>query len=187
MTAKKPEVTLFLYLSETEVDRPLSRALRDRAAALSFGAGKFVFAEVGAGEKPHLLRPAGAHLNVTHSKHLFLCAVADAAVGLDAEWTDGRREMSEALIRRVFSAGEAERLFALPGRERTREALSLWTAHEAAAKFSGRGLADVLRTNELPDLVYTDLGSLFESLSIPAVGTLVTRDVPQIELCFLED
>ncbi len=180
------KVSLYLYLGEKAIDRPLSRRLRDRAAGLSFGEGGFVFADVAPTEKPRFVHPKGAFFNVTHSENIFLMAVSDAEVGLDVQTDAGFSARQEKIAARVFSEEEQKVLFSLPQEKRAGEFARLWTMHEASAKYSGRGLSELLG-GTLGDLVYTDLGELFASLGIFAACTLATAKVPELLLCFLED
>lgn len=179
-------VTLYFALCEELVDRPLSRALRDRAAALSFGEGGFAYAATEEGEKPRFSVPADAFFNVTHTKNLFLCAVSDGEVGLDAEDVSSPHKEREALLQRVFSEEERQTVAAAKEEERTRTFLRLWTEKEASAKFSGGGLKDVLG-KRTEGAVLTDLTPLMESLGISAVVTLATKDVPRVTVCELEE
>lgn len=180
------KVTLFLAFAEQEIDRPLSRSLRDRAAALSFGEGAFSYADTKAGEKPRFLTPSGAHFNVTHTKNVFLCAVSNAEVGIDAERVREEFDASR-LAERVLDETEQAALCALPERERALSFTRAWTRHEAAAKFTGKGIGQVL-SGTLPDLVYTDLTELLSSLGAEDVcATLASEDVPELELVLLED
>ena len=156
-TGKMRNVTLFAALSEKAIDRPLSRTLRDRAAALSFGDGKFAYAPEKPGEKPRFSSPAGAYFNVTHTGRLFLMALADTEVGIDAQ-TAPDKTRALAVARRFFAPEEAAELAALPEEERPLAFARLWTKKEAAAKYTGEG---IFRAGALsapaPKLVFTDL------------------------------
>ncbi len=178
-------VTLYLFLSETDVDRPLSRVLRDRAAAISFGEG-VTFAETAEGEKPRFSSPSGAFFNVTHTKNLFCMAISDAEVGLDAEHFPSRLERKRALAARVFTQEECSALDGVSEGEFAQKFALFWTRHEAAAKYTGKGLGAVLAKEELP-LVLTDLTPVLASLGIDAALTLCTGEVPNVTLDFLED
>ena len=184
--AKMNNVTLYLYFGEEVVDRPLSRVLRDRAAALSFGEDGFDYAETASTEKPRFFRPDGAFFNVTHAENLFLCAIGDCEVGLDAELFPSQLGRREKIAARVFSEDELATLAPLDEEEYKRAFTLLWTKAEAAAKFSGEGLAALLKREEA-DLVYTDLTPILKSLGIPAAATLATRDVAKLTLVLLED
>lgn len=182
------KVSLYVFVSEEEIDRPLSRALRDRAAALSFGEGGFAYADTARGEKPRFSRPKGAFFNVTHTKNLFLCAVSDGEVGLDAQWiseTESAREKRVAA--RVLTDAEQRELAALSEEEYSREFTRLWTRHEASAKLTGAGFSSLLAQESLTEAVYTDLSPLFASLGIPVAATLATPDLPKLELVSLEE
>ncbi|MBR6530408.1 MAG: 4'-phosphopantetheinyl transferase superfamily protein [Clostridia bacterium] len=181
-------VTLYLSLCKDVVDRPLSRALRDRAAALSFGEGGFSYADTPAAEKPRFAAPQGAFFSVSHSENVFLCAVCDAEVGVDVQVPRAESGREETLAARFFSEEERASLAALRGQEEKYlfEFARIWTRHEAAAKYTGRGLSDVFARRE-EDVFYTDLTPLLLSLGIFAPATLVTADVPRIIPDFLED
>ena len=178
-------VTLYLYLSETEIDRPLSRALRDRAAAISFGEC-VSFAETAEGEKPRFSAPSGAFFNVTHTKNLFCMAVSDAEVGIDAEAFPKRCERKRALAERFFTEEENAELADLEGSAFSETFALFWTRHEAMAKYTGKGLSAVFGKEE-PPVFLTDLTALLASLGIDAALTLCTKDVPSVTLDFLED
>lgn len=178
-------VTLYLALCDTVIDRPLSRKLRDRAAAISFGAD-VSFAETEEGEKPRFSHPEGAFFNVTHTKNLFCMAVSDSEVGIDAEVFPERLDRKRELAARLFGEEENAALADLEERAFSEKFARFWTRHEAAAKFSGEGLRAVFKGGEKP-LVYTDLTELVTSLGVSAALTLCTEDVPSLTLDFLED
>ena len=88
-----------------------------------------------AGGKPYI---EGCPLcfSLTHTDGFCAVAVSAAEVGIDAERT--QRRLSERMLKRICTAEELERC-------RTQEELiRLWTLKEAAAKLSGRGIAQML-------------------------------------------
>ena len=92
-----------------------------------------------AGSKPRLKGAKGVEFNISHTKGLVVCAVADRALGVD---TERIRPFKEGLMRRVCS--ESERGFVLEGRSeaaRQERFFRLWTLKESYAKAIGRGLA----------------------------------------------
>ena len=77
--------------------------------------------------------------NISHTKGLVVCAVADRALGVDTEQI---RPFKEGLMRRVCSG--AERSFVMEGRSeaaRRERFFRLWTLKESFVKAIGRGLA----------------------------------------------
>lgn len=184
--AKMPEVTLYLFEAEQTIDRPLSRILRDRAAALSFGQGAFAYADTPSDKKPRFVTPRGAYFSVTHTENLFACAIADCEVGLDAQRFCAPDERRARVARRVFSCEEQRALSALSQDEAAREFARLWTLHEASAKFSGAGLKEVVSAT-VHDLYYTDLTELFCSLGLAAAATLATEKPPRLTVVWLEE
>lgn len=81
----------------------------------------------GAAGKPFFRNRPELHFSLSHGGGLAACAVADRPVGVDVE---GERLVSEALLRRYFTA--EERAAAKP--------LRLWTLKESCCKMTGRGL-----------------------------------------------
>ncbi len=86
-----------------------------------------VYGCIGAGKPAFRDRPE-LHFSLSHGGGLAACAVADRPVGVDVE---GPRSVSEALLRRYFTAEERE----------AAEPLRLWTLKESCCKMTGRGLA----------------------------------------------
>ncbi len=77
------------------------------------------------------------HVSLSHSHGLAVAAAADIPVGLDIERVDAAR-FTPALAARIAAKGES------PAKNAD-EFFTLWTVKEAAAKLSGRGIADMRR------------------------------------------
>lgn len=88
---------------------------------------EMTYSRVGAG-KPVLRDHQELHFSLSHGGGAAACAVADRPVGVDVE---GPRPVSEALLRRCFTAAERA----------SSEPLRLWTLKESCCKMTGRGLA----------------------------------------------
>ena len=91
--------------------------------------------------RPFLAGFPGLDFSITHCNGFVACALEDGEtpkVGLDAERLGTQIDRSMQLIaRRWFTPTEEERFEKAPGEETF---LSVWTAKEAAAKFTGNGL-----------------------------------------------
>ena len=74
--------------------------------------------------------------SVSHTKEHVFCALADHAVGLDAE--EGDRQINLKLAEKILSPGEKERF--LSAQDKRTALLKLWVLKEAAGKLSGEGL-----------------------------------------------
>lgn len=94
--------------------------------------------EAAAGGKPVLQGYPTRHFNVSHTPGGILCALSDRPVGVDMEHV---RTISDRVAARWFTP--EEQVWA--GRDMARR-LILWTRKEAAAKWSGAGLAGGVRT-----------------------------------------
>ena len=95
------------------------------------------------GSKPCLKGAEGVEFNISHTKGLVVCAVADRELGVDTEQI---RPFKSSLMRRVCSG--AERGFVLAGRSEAKQQerfFRLWTLKESFVKAIGRGLAFPLR------------------------------------------
>ena len=78
--------------------------------------------------------------NLTHSRHLALCAVtAEQEVGVDAEYIRPDRA-DESLARRFFARGEVAALMAVAEADHPRAFYRCWTSKEAYLKALGDGL-----------------------------------------------
>ena len=172
-----PDVILYLCRTKKPIDRPRSRELRDRAAALCFRSAPYAFWEPELGKKPELLLPEGAQFNVSHTRDLFVCAFSTVPIGVDAEYLRPIKRKDE-IAKRFFSASAQERLFAAPKEESDRLFLECWTHLEARAKFTGNGV--FRQKSERPEeneLCLTDLDAY---LPEGFVGTLCTEAPPAI-------
>lgn len=97
---------------------------------------------IGSSGKPKLAdAQSGLEFNLTTSGDLALVAVSlGYPVGVDCERIREQRDLI-AISRRMFEAGEAERIAGTPGGERATRFFRSWTALEAGVKADGRGLA----------------------------------------------
>ena len=74
--------------------------------------------------------------SISHTGRTVFCALADHAVGLDAEEMD--RQINLNLAEKILSPGEKDRF--LSAEDKRIALLKLWVLKEAAAKLSGEGL-----------------------------------------------
>jgi len=86
--------------------------------------------------KPVFFGQTGLHFSVSHCEGLFVCAVAEIAVGVDAE--PERPVDREKIARRFFHEQEASYLAACE----YRDFFSVWTAKESYVKLTGEGITD---------------------------------------------
>jgi 4'-phosphopantetheinyl transferase len=101
----------------------------------------------GAHGKPALAGSA-LRFNLSHSGPLAMVAIAHVEVGADVELP--RRRRSDDIARRFFTAGENERLFAIPDAAAREDAFfRLWTCKEAFLKCTGEGLSRSTRSFEI--------------------------------------
>lgn len=89
--------------------------------------------------KPYIIGHGGLFFNLSHSGNIAVCAMAAQEIGADIE--KYREAVSDALIRRVCTAREEERLFELDAGIRETEFCRLWTVKESYLKLRGTGLA----------------------------------------------
>lgn len=88
-----------------------------------------------AGGKPYI-EGCPLRFSLTHTDGFCAVVISPAEVGIDAERTD--RHISERMLKRICTPEELDRC-------RTQaELIRLWTLKEAAAKLSGRGIAQML-------------------------------------------
>ena len=103
--------------------------------------------------KPYL---AGNELyfSVSHSEDMFACLLADCNVGLDIQQL--RDVRAEALARKYFTEEEYHYM-----KSRGEDGFfRLWTRKEAFAKYTGRGLEEILQKVPVlgrSDVIFTDL------------------------------
>ena len=124
-------------LYNREREHLLGRSLLNFGLLKEYGRTWEVMAQ--AGTKPYLEGAGGVEFNISHTKGLVVCAVADRALGVDTEQI---RPFKAGLMRRVCS--ESERGFVLEGRSeaaRQERFFRLWTLKESFVKAIGRGLA----------------------------------------------
>ncbi len=141
---------LFTYLEEPVADR-LAQGRRGRAlqetlvgfSLLSQMLPEIPLTAIQKSEKgrPFLAGYPNLDFSITHCKGLVACALDQSdspRVGLDAECLGTQTERSmELIVRRWFTPVEQKIFEASPTEETF---LSLWTAKEAAAKYTGNGL-----------------------------------------------
>lgn len=133
----------------------LHRALREAGIA----ADACVF-ETNPWGKPFLKDREDIHFSLSHSGHWAVCAISDAAVGVDVELPRCTME----LAKRHFHPDEIEQLSTLDEAARADALNRLWTAKESFLKMLGKGLtlplnSFAVRLGEKAELVqdYTDL------------------------------
>lgn len=74
--------------------------------------------------------------SLTHTDGFCAVAISEEEVGIDAEHLD--RSINEKMLERICSENE------LAGISANEDAIRLWTLKEAAAKLTGRGIAQML-------------------------------------------
>lgn len=120
--------------------RALVRLALGRALDLDPGELRFAAGPHG---KPFLDRLGGASpaFNLSHCRHLVVCALArQGRLGVDVECT-GRRLAVERLVRRYCADVERAALAELPPERRAGRFLELWTLKEAFLKARGEGIS----------------------------------------------
>lgn len=104
-----------------------------------------MYREIAGGEMPEIRRtPRGKPyfaegpfwFSISHTRGHVFCALADQAVGLDAEEMD--RQINLKLAEKILSPREKERFLSADNKRTA--LLKLWVLKEAAAKLSGEGL-----------------------------------------------
>lgn len=80
------------------------------------------------------------HFSISHTKNHAFCVLADHPVGIDAE--EIGRKIDPALAKRYLSEAEQSRL------SEDDALLRLWVLKEAAAKLSGKGIGNWLKTTD---------------------------------------
>lgn len=87
--------------------------------------------------KPCLRNFPNIHYNISHTKGLIVCAIADGCVGIDVERV---RSFKRGIVERFFSPQEREYIFASHRHQEERFA-EIWTRKEAYVKWLGKGMA----------------------------------------------
>jgi 4'-phosphopantetheinyl transferase len=122
----------------------LARAMLSDATGLPVTAWRYVTGEFG---KPALAGArAGGRLsfNISHTRGLVACAIAEDEVGVDVETADRRVDLN--LARSVFAPEEERLLNSAPAAARASLFLRFWTLKEAFIKATGEGLARPLKS-----------------------------------------
>ena len=121
--------------------------------------------EHGAGPMPEIVYEDGGRprfasgplfFSLSHSRTLAVCALSDREVGADAETV---RPVRPALPRRILPEEELRWMERQPGPDRA--FLALWTAREAWAKRTGRGLGSIFPRISLRERIENE-GLFFE-------------------------
>ena len=86
--------------------------------------------------KPFLKNFPNIHYNISHTKGLIVCAMADCCVGIDVE---KMRPFKRRIVERFFSPQEREYIFASHTQQEERFA-EIWTRKEAYVKWLGKGM-----------------------------------------------
>ena len=172
------KVVLYLAVSEQTIDRPLSHALRDRAAALYFLEKPYAFIDTAPGEKPALSISTEVCFSATHTKNLYLCAFSPyKPVGVDAEHLR-RVPRKERIAKKLFSASALQEYLSAPEEEKETLFLKLWTRHETQGKLLGKGVFFDPDEKGLAAPYFTDLT---DDLPEGFFGTLCTPCPAEIE------
>ena len=94
----------------------------------------------------------GYNFSVSHSGDIFACAFADSNVGIDIQHS--RNVKADRIAERYFTEREAA------GIESEDDFFRLWTRKEAYAKYTGRGLAQIMTGEEVidrEDVIFKDM------------------------------
>ena len=124
-------------------ERLLSRALAGASIAHVRGkASNTIHLHRSPHGRPQWADGASLEFNVSHSRDLMVCALADLPhLGIDVEHK--KRRVNLDVARRFFSARETAWLEALPPWDQAGAFLRLWTLKEAYVKAVGEGMARV--------------------------------------------
>ena len=91
------------------------------------------------GGKPFIKGREALFISASHSGEYFVCAISDAPVGIDVQ--EEREGRLSRISKRYFSAEEQAYV-----KERGEAGFfSLWTRKEAYAKYTGRGLEEIMK------------------------------------------
>ena len=149
LDATERERAARFVFARNRVEFIAAHALARAALALTFGVSptEWDFVADAQGKPAPLLggKPAPLSFNLSHTTGMVGLAVvagANRALGFDLEKLD--RELTMDIADRYFTAQEVAWLYALPGAERSRGFLRLWTLKEAFIKATGKGLTDDL-------------------------------------------
>jgi len=121
------------------------------------------------GEKPFFEDLPQVHFSVSHSFHIWACAMDDSPVGLDLEvpglrWKEDSPERREKIARRFFTAAENRYLEDHPD-----AFFDFWVRKEACLKLTGKGISGGLSSVSLveDDRIKTvDQGYFFTGLDL---------------------
>ncbi|MCD8153478.1 MAG: hypothetical protein LUF78_02065 [Clostridiales bacterium] len=80
------------------------------------------------------------YFSLSHSENRVALAISDCEVGLDVEKI---MPFHEAVVKKVYTLGQAEELSALEGEERDARYTGIWTENEAVLKLEGGGFEEV--------------------------------------------
>lgn len=105
--------------------------------------------------KPRACGSGGPFFNLSHTDRLVAVAVCPSGeVGLDVERHD--RPIDPAAMTSVLSQAEQAELISLHGGDQRRRFFEIWTAKEAYAKASGRGITAELKTVQIKTMIGQD-------------------------------
>lgn len=107
---------------------------------------------LGPNGRPEVDQLSGAHFNISHTRGLTICAVAECPVGVDVEFMDPNLDLDE-LGPICMSEPEARALLGKESGARLAYFLNIWTLKEAYLKAIGIGL------NQSPNSLVVDFES----------------------------
>lgn len=129
------------------IGRALLRKILSRYTGIA--PQKLVFAYSQHGKPELYTRENRIFFNLSHSRDLFLCAIAEHPLGIDCE--AHRPDIHcENIAHRYFSPSETRALLAFPEKERTAAFFRGWTRKEAFIKARGDGLFLLLDSFSVP-------------------------------------
>lgn len=120
------------------VTRALLRSCLSRYADVPASSWEFEVSRYG---KPRVKHPEyeDLHFNVSHTRGLSVCIIADAEAGIDVENVERRAALG--IMQQSFSAEERRDVLARAGAEQNRRFFAYWTVKEAYSKARGMGMA----------------------------------------------
>lgn len=87
--------------------------------------------------KPYLRDYSSIHFNISHTKGIIVCAVADMVVGVDIEMV---KPFNRRIVERFFTKNEQDYIFT-SAKGQNERFTEIWTKKEAYVKWLGKGIA----------------------------------------------
>jgi len=93
--------------------------------------------------KPYLQSHKNTHFNISHSGEYAVCAVSDVPVGIDIQ---KRVPFNSLVANRIFSPQQLKEIS--DSKDKDAAFCRIWTKHEACAKLTGAGYAQIKNIDE---------------------------------------